>query len=283
MTSSNIKEAESSPPEPQPTQQTAPFEVSWVSLAMEKTRSIQQLFAGKFPRDLTGGQARPHSHLHTMNQAEALAGEQLQNSLTLKEAANQPSMEEGKAETQQTRSPAKTVKPKTSSALQSCTSAEQQTDKCHSQLKSAQTTSQPTSAWAHPHITQSPMSSVQTETSLQSAQARVAQTLAQFYLSSAQQQQPSPMWSDRGQAANKCTTSAPSTVSVSAPVTDSPLVSASVRGGREECMQEKENASVSGRRAIWSGSVSMKAAFLEKQAHWTTLSGTKGVCTPYSL
>lgn len=44
-------------------------------------------------------------------------------------------------------------------------------------------------------------------------------------------------------------------------------------------MQEKENAAISGRHATWSGSVSTKAAFLEKQAQWTTLSGTKGVCT----
>lgn len=233
---------------------------------MEKTRSIQQLFASRFPRDLTGGQARPHSHTHAMNRAEALAGEQLQTNLTFKEAANQPSVEEGKADTQQTRSPTQAFKPKTSLPLQSSTSAEQQTDKCHLRLKSAQTPSQP-------------------EASPQSAQARVAQSLAQFYLSSAQQQkqQASPMWSDQGLAANKCTTSAPSTVSVSSPVINSPLVSASVRGEREECLQEKENASVSGRRAIRSGSVSMKAAFLEKQAHWTTLSGSKGVCTLYFI
>lgn len=249
---------------------------------MEKKRSIQQFFAGRFPRDLTGGHVRPHSHVHAMNRAEALAGEQLQTSLTLKEAAKQPSVEEGKAETQQIRNPAQTIKQKTSSPHQSCTSVEQQTGKCHSQLKSAQTTLQPTSAWT----TQPPLSSEQTDTSLQSAQARVAQSLAQFYLSSAQQQQqqqPSPMWSDRGQIANKCTTSAPSTVSVGSPVTDALLVSACVREEREECMQEKENASVSGRRAIWSESVSMKAAFLEKQARWTTLSGTKGVCTLCSL
>ena len=274
MTSSNPKEAETSPPGPQPTPQTAPFEVSWVNLAMEKTRSIQQLFAGRFPRDLTGRQARPHSHVHATNRPEALSGEQTQ----------QPSVEEGKAEAQQTRSPAQTVKPKTPSPLQSCTSAAQQTDKCQTQLKSTQTTSQATSAWAHPHTTQSPLSSVQTETSPQSAQARVTQTLAQFYLCSAQQQQqqqqPSPMWSDRGQAANKCTTSALSTVSVNSPVTDSALGSASVRGEREECMKEKENASVSGRRY---GSVSIKATFMEKQAHWTALSRNKGVCTLSSV
>lgn len=41
------------PPEPQPVPQTASSEVSWVSMAMEKTRSLQQLFTSRFPRDLS--------------------------------------------------------------------------------------------------------------------------------------------------------------------------------------------------------------------------------------
>lgn len=269
MSSSNLKEAETSPQEPQPTPPTAPPEVSWMSLALEKTRSLQQLFAGRFPRDLTGVQARPRTHVHVMNQTEAPAVGQPQTGFTSHDATNHHSMEASKAETQQSRSQAQTVKPKMSPPA-----ADQQTSK---------NTAQPASVWAYPHTAPSPLSSVQAETSPQSAQMSVAQSLAQFYLSSCQQQHPSPTWSDRGQLASKCTTSAPSTVSASSPVTDSPLVSASVRGEREELTQEKESASVSGRRAIRSGSVSMKAAFLEKQAQWTTLSGTKAVCTLYSL
>ncbi|XP_028248885.1 uncharacterized protein KIAA1211-like isoform X2 [Parambassis ranga] len=46
------KAAESPPQEPQ----AAPPEVSWMSLAMEKTRSLQQLFTSRFPRDFTGMQ-----------------------------------------------------------------------------------------------------------------------------------------------------------------------------------------------------------------------------------
>lgn len=241
-----------------------------MSLALEKTRSLQQLFVGRFPRDLTGVQARPRAHVHVMNQTEAPAVGQLQTGFTSHDATNHPSMEASKAETQQSRSPAQTVKPKMSPP----SAADQQTSK---------NTAQPASVWAYPHTAPSPLSSVQAETSPQSAQMSVAQSLGKFYLSSCQQQQhPSPTWSNRGQVASKCTTSAPSTVSASSPVTDSPRVSASVRGEREELTEEKVSASVSRRQAIRLESVSMKAAFLEKQAHWTTLSGTT-VCTFYSL
>ncbi|XP_029696574.1 cancer-related regulator of actin dynamics isoform X2 [Takifugu rubripes] len=273
VTSSKLKEAETCPQEPQPTAPTAPPEVSWMSLAMEKTRSLQQLFAGRFPRDLTGVQARPQTHVHVMNTTEAPAGEQLQTSSTSHDATNHPSMEAGQAETQQSRNSAQAVKPKMSPLL----AADQQTNKCHSQPNTAQPTSQPASVWAHPHTTPSPLSSVQAETSPQSAQTSVAQSLAQFYLSSGQKQHPSPTWSDRGQVTSKCP-SAPASASASSSVRASPLVSASVRGEKEESMQEKGNASVSGRQAIWSGSVGMKAAFLEKQAQWTCgHSGTKTV------
>ncbi|TWW81050.1 hypothetical protein D4764_01G0008650 [Takifugu flavidus] len=279
VTSSKLKEAETCPQEPQPTAPTAPPEVSWMSLAMEKTRSLQQLFAGRFPRDLTGVQARPQTHVHVMNTTEAPAGEQLQTSSTSHDATNHPSMEAGQAETQQSRNSAQAVKPKMSPLL----AADQQTNKCHSQPNTSQPTSQPASVWAHPHTTPSPLSSVQAETSPQSAQTSVAQSLAQFYLSSGQKQHPSPTWSDRGQVTSKCP-SAPASASASSSVRASPLVSASVRGEKEESMQEKGNASVSGRQAIWSGSVGMKAAFLEKQAQWTCgHSGTKTVCTLYSL
>lgn len=241
-----------------------------MSLAMEKTRSLQQLFAGRFPRDLTGGQARPHAHAAT--RTEAPSGEQQQNSLTSNDAAKKPPTEAGKAEMLQN-SQAQMVKPKTSSPVQSHPSTEQQANKYHSQLKTAQ----PASAWPPLYTKQCPLSSTQTEASPQSAGPGVSQSLAHFYLSSGQQQ-PSPTWSDRGQLVHKCTAPAPSAVSASSPVTVSPLFPASVRGEREECLQENDNASVSGRRAMWSGSVSVKAAFLEKHAQWTTLSGTKGVC-----
>ncbi|XP_062288265.1 CRACD-like protein [Scomber scombrus] len=66
--------------EPQPAPQTASSEVSWMSLAMEKTRSIQQLFTSRFPRDFTGGQAvpRPQVQVQPTNQRETSTGSQIQ-------------------------------------------------------------------------------------------------------------------------------------------------------------------------------------------------------------
>ncbi|XP_071395341.1 CRACD-like protein [Centroberyx affinis] len=68
--SSNPEELEtalSAPQEPQTAPQSAPqsasSEVSWMSLAIEKTRSLQQLFSSRLPRDFTSMQtaARPQA------------------------------------------------------------------------------------------------------------------------------------------------------------------------------------------------------------------------------
>ncbi|KAK9537879.1 hypothetical protein VZT92_005454 [Zoarces viviparus] len=287
-TSSSPKEVEPSVQESQPASPMASSEVSWMNLAMLKTRSLQQLFTSRFPRDLTGAQtaARPQAQV----QAEAPTGAQaqtvkLQQSTTPIEAANQPSTDAVKAETvQRSRSQAQTVKPLLMAAqqktppVQSSTSRESQT---LNQTIEPQSASHPASS-SHPAVqtnpwtTQSPShSSTQTETSSQFAQGSVTQSLAQFYLSSGQQQPPS---SSRGvHTANqlKSTNSVCTTSSASSP----PPVSALGRGEREATMQEKEGAPLSARRAVWGGSVGVgeKASFLEKRAEWTTPPGTKGV------
>ncbi|XP_068561104.1 CRACD-like protein isoform X1 [Cebidichthys violaceus] len=271
--SSSLKEVEPSVQEPQPAPQTASSEVSWMSLAMLKTRSLQQLFTSRFPRDLTGAQtaARPQAQV----QAEAPTGAQaqtvkLQQSTTPIEAANQPSTDAGKAETVQSRSQAQAVKPLLMAAqqktppLQSSTSREPQTLKQTGEPQSASHPAVQTNPWT----TQSPShSSTQTETS--------SQSLAQFYLSSGQQQ---PPWSSRGvHTANKLksTNSISTTSSASSP----PPVSALGRGKREATLQEKEGAPLSARRAVWAGSVGVgeMTSFLEKRAEWTTPPGTKGM------
>ncbi|XP_031725491.1 acrosomal protein KIAA1210 [Anarrhichthys ocellatus] len=281
-TSSSPKEVEPSVQEPQPAPQTASSEVSWMSLAMLKTRSLQQLFTSRFPRDLTGAQtaARPQAQV----QAEAPTGAQaqtvkLQQSTTPIEAANQPSTDAVKAETvQRSRSQEQSVKPLLMAAqqktppVQSSTSREPQT---LNQIVEPQSASHP-AVQNNPWTTQSPShSSTQTETSSQFAQGSVTQSLAQFYLSSGQQQ---PPWSSRGvHTANqlKSTNSVCTTSSVSSP----PPGSALGRGEREATMQEKEGAPLSARRAVWGGSVGVgeKASLLEKRAEWTTPPGTKGV------
>ncbi|XP_059199554.1 capping protein-inhibiting regulator of actin dynamics [Centropristis striata] len=269
-TSSNPKEVETAvagPQQPQPSPQTASSEVSWMSMAMEKTRSLQQLFTSRFPRDFTGAQtaARPQAQVETQTV-------KTQQSTTTHEAANQPSNDAVKAETVQSRSQAQTVKPSVmavqqkTSLLQANACKEPQTLKQSSELQSASHPAVQTSPWTAQY-------SAQTDTSSQSTQGSATQSLAQSYLSSGQQQ---PPWSNRGfQPATqlKSTTSVSTTSSASAP----PTVSALGRGEREATVQEKEGASQTGRRAVWAGSVSGKAAFLEKRAEWTAPPGTKGV------
>ncbi|XP_029315373.1 uncharacterized protein cracdla [Cottoperca gobio] len=277
-TSSNIKEVETAVAalqEPQPAPPTASSEVSWMSLAMEKTRSLQQLFTSRFPRDLTGVQttAQPQAQVQTETQSGAQVQTQtvkIQQSTTPLEAANQPTTHVVKAETVQ--SQAQTVKPSLTAvqqktSVQSNTSREPQTAKPTNERQSA----------SHPAVqtrtAQSPLHSItQAETSSQIAQGSVTQSLAQSYLSSGQL---TPR-SNRGlYAANQLK----STTSVSATSLTSalPPVPALGRGERETAVQEKEGASQSGKRAVLAGAVSEKAAFLEKRAEWTNPPGTKGV------
>lgn len=266
-----------------------------MSLAMEKTRSLQQLFTSRFPRDFTGVQtaARPQAQAQTTNQTEVPTGAQIQTqtvkiqqSATPLEAANQSSTDAVKAETVQSRNQAQTVKPslmavqqKTSMASSRESQTSKQTNEPQSHPNTTQSASQSASVQTNAQTTQSPLhSSTHTETSSQFAQGSV--TLAQSYLSSGRQQQ--PPWSNRGlHTANqlKSTTSLPLTsVSTTSSAAAPPPVSAMGRGEREDTVQEREGASLSGRRAVWAGSVSEKAAFLEKRAEWTTPPGTKGVC-----
>lgn len=244
-----------------------------MSLAMEKTRSLQQLIASRFPRDFMGGQARPQTQVQTTNQTETIAGAQLLTSTTILEAANQPSADAGKAEPMQSKTQAQIVKPKMAPSLLSNTSKEQHPSKqiheSHSQPNTTQSASQAVSIQTHPRTAQSSsLSSIQAEISSQSPKG----SFAQFYLSLGQQQQQQPLWSNQGKPGNKCTAVAPSTVSVASSATTPSQVSVSGRGETEAIVQEKEDASVSGRRAVWPGS-----PFLEKQADWTS-PGTKGVC-----
>ncbi|KAK5890119.1 hypothetical protein CesoFtcFv8_013681 [Champsocephalus esox] len=265
-TSSNVKEVEAVvpvPQEPQPVPPTASSDVSWMSLAMEKTRSIQQLFTNRFPRDFSGGQTTPGPQAQTEGQTV-----KIQQSTTPLEAANQPPTE---AETGRSGSDAQTGKPSLISAQQKISLVQSNTCK---DPQTAKQTSEPQSA-SHPAVqtrtAQSPLhSSAQTETSSQLTQGNVTQSLAQSYLSSVQRQ---PSWSNRGlNAANQL-----KSTSVSTSASASPPVSALGKGEKETTVQEKEGPSQSGRRAVWAGAVSEKAAFLEKRAEWTTPPGTKEV------
>ncbi|XP_026152325.1 acrosomal protein KIAA1210 [Mastacembelus armatus] len=280
--------------EPQAAPQTASSEVSWMSLAIEKTRSLQQLFTSRFPRDFTGAQttAQPQTQVQPTNQTETGVQMQtqtvkLQPSTTPAQTANQPLADIMKTETVQSRSQAQVIKPSqmamqhktsTTSTNQINISREPQMPKpSNDHLNTTQSASQPASnppVQINPWATQSPLhSSTQTETSSQLAQGSVS--LAQAYLSSGHHETPQqPPWSNQGlHRTNQLKSAVSTTSSAMAP---SP-VSALGKGGRETNMQDKEISSLTGKQTVWARSVSERAAFLEKQAEGANPPGIKGV------
>ncbi|XP_072252821.1 uncharacterized protein cracdla [Leuresthes tenuis] len=269
--SSNPKEAETTIQEPEPGPQRSSSEVSWISLAMEKTRSLQQLFTSRFPRDFTGVQtaAQPQAQVQPTNQTEATG---------MLQTANQAPAHTVIEESFQSRTQAQSVNPSmqqkraATSPLHSKTSRESQMSKQITEDQSQPNTTQSVShAASHPTVqtipwtTQSPVrTSLQTTTTSELAQKNTSQSLAQSYLSSGQHQ---PSWSNRGlQPATqlKPTTSA-SVSSAAVPTSDSALES-----GERDGPLQKEGLSLSIRRAVWTGSVSERAAFLEKRGEWAT-------------
>lgn len=293
-TISNPKEetVPSTPQEPQSASQTASPEISWISLAMEKSRSLQQLLTGRLPRDFTTA-ARPQTQGQPVNQGQTvsrsqkvtqsdmLIGTQMQavktqQSATQLQAATQQSTDTVTPPTIQSGSQTQTTKtsllpttlqqkPSAPPSTQSHTSREpkQSNEPC---LKSNIT--QP--------VTQSPLHcSPQTETTPQFAQGSAAASLAQYYLSSGQYAKPQqPSRSDRGLQL-KSATSSPTPVSNTASTSAPPPVSALGRGERASAIQRIEGPSLFERRAFFSGSVGEKAALLEKQAELATPPGTK--------
>uniref|UniRef100_UPI0037E84E09 CRACD-like protein n=1 Tax=Semicossyphus pulcher TaxID=241346 RepID=UPI0037E84E09 len=265
------KETVPAPPqEPEPAPQTTSSEVSWMSLAMEKTKSLQQLF-NRFPRDFTGGQAapRPQAQEQTKSQTEAPTGAQIQTQTVKMQQETTPSTDAVKAShTQAVKPSLVAVQQKTSTAspVKSNISREPQALKQTSQPQSHPNTTP--SVKTNPPATQSPLHSApKTQTSSQFAQG-APQSLAQSYLSSGQQQ---PAWSNRGlQSTNQPVpaTSAPTSASTTSPAAAPPPVPASVTGDREATVQEKEAAPLS---------VSERAAFLEKRAERISPPATKGV------
>lgn len=237
-----------------------------MALAMEKTRSLQQLFTSRFPRDFAGNlQANMQSAVHKVqptNQTETVAGTQTQTV----QAASQPSVDTVKVEKAQSGSQAQTVKTspillpqKASPTLSNASrdpqmskhTSEEQTNALRSVSHSVGVTS--------PRTTQSPVRSPsQTDSSCQFAQGTSTQSLAQSYLSSGQQQS---SWNNRGlDSAQQLKSSSPGS------------------RGEGEAGAQKEGPPLTARRAFWSGSVSEKAAFLERRAEWSTAPGAKGVC-----
>ncbi|XP_034430817.1 acrosomal protein KIAA1210 isoform X2 [Hippoglossus hippoglossus] len=305
-TSSDAREvatAPSVPQEPQSAPAPALSEVSWMSLAMEKTRTLQQLFTGRFPRDLTGAQtvARPQAQVQPTTRTETQIGAQtqaqiakMQQGSTPSQAANQPSSDTVKTATVQSTSQAQAVQPSLVSVQQNTTTVatglsdtpkEAQTSKQTNEAQSHPSTTQFASqCLSHPPVQTKPWtpqfplrSSTQADTSSQFAlQGSATQCLAQSSSSQHATSQP-PAWTNRGVHPTnqlKPTASVSTTTSITAPP---PPVSALGKGERDANVQEKEGPSPIGRRAAWGGSVSERAAFLQKQPEWVTPAGAKEV------
>ncbi|XP_060909316.1 nascent polypeptide-associated complex subunit alpha, muscle-specific form isoform X2 [Labrus mixtus] len=278
------KKVETVPPAPQeppPTPQSTSSEVSWMTLAMAKTKSIQQLF-NRFPRDFTGAATQPQAQPQAQPTSPAPTPAavpiqtqtvKMQQSTTPPEAAKQPSIDAIGAEAAQ--SEAHVVKPslvatqqKTSMAspVKLAASREPQASKQTSQQPQTHRSTTPSAAVKiNTQTTQSPLhSATKTQTTSQfAAQGSTTQSLAQFYLNSGQQQQQQPPWSNQLNSASPALT----LVSTPCPAT-SPPDSASGGGERETAVQDKEVAPLS---------VSERAAFLEKRAERITSPSTKGM------
>ncbi|XP_057709096.1 capping protein-inhibiting regulator of actin dynamics isoform X2 [Corythoichthys intestinalis] len=188
--------------EPHSTQQTASPEVSWVSLAMEKTRSLHQLFARRFPKDCTN---------------------------TVSQTATQTTTDDDKPETELSKSPRQTT-----------VHAWKELEVPQSHINTNMTAAQ-TNPWT---------------TLLPSRSAFRSESPTKFEAVTTIHP---PLRSQRGPH--------PATQQLK-------TTTASVDEGKRT-VQEKESSSFLGKQSIRAGSVSEKAAFLEKQADWCSSPGTK--------
>ncbi|XP_021173011.2 CRACD-like protein isoform X1 [Fundulus heteroclitus] len=253
-TSSHPGQAETAPPETPPTPQTSSSEASWMSLAMEKTRSIQQLFTSRFQRDFTGAQnaARPKSQEETLagSQVPAQAVKVQPSSDTMKEEAAQSGSQEQAGKLQKKRmliSQFESYSPRESPV--------------------SRQTSQTLPNRAPPDATLSPHAG----TTSPFTRGNAPQLLPQSSQSSAEQP---ASWSNRGvqlTAAPPAVESAPAAPSAAAPLDSSPE-----RREREASFLT-ETPSLVSKRVLWTGSVADRAAFLEKRAEHSTSASLKEV------
>lgn len=235
---SQLKGVPPAPEGPQP--HATSTEVSWMSVAIEKTKSLQNLFTSKFPRDLTGGQTATHLQ-KTQGQTFNRSHPDTQTQDT--KSSNQPFTDAAKTEVQQHKALAQTIKQSPSS-----NTAQQNTPKA-SLLKEAQikpTEQEPTSTepatqsvtQGNIWITQSPLRSVR--------------QVENASLSSPHNTSRQPPWSTRSL---KSTGQA---------------VTPSSQDNTAECTVSATNVEETDEQPVWGRSVSKKAAFLEKRAEWTS-------------
>nr|XP_057937094.1 capping protein-inhibiting regulator of actin dynamics isoform X2 [Doryrhamphus excisus] len=229
--------------EPQSAPQSTSPEVSWVSLAMEKTRSLQQLFSRRFPKDFSGGQSTtcPQTSTQLPNPGEVVNGKQVKSHIVgLQESVKPVQVESTTGATEQSKT-----------TIKSWTEPEVPQAQCFPHVVSHQ------SVLTNQYASQSP-SHASPQSEIPSSCGPVTPSLVQSGPSSRSYRglQPIP-------TLPKSTTSA-QTGAVTSPAVDE----------EQREFLEKESPSLLGKRGGWAGSVSEKAAFLERRAEWTA--GAKG-------
>lgn len=276
-TSIHLRESETGPQVTQPSPQASSSDVSWMSLAMEKTRSLQHLLTSRFQRDFTGTQtgARPKS------QEETITGPQVQNqTVKLQQSTPQQSSDKMKEESVQSSDQEQAVKPSAPASqkkmtlitqFESCNSRDspisRQMTQGQTQPNKAQSDAQAITKTTHSPSPSSPL--IGNTSPFTFTRKNAPQLLAQPYQSSPQQQtcgtsqglQPATQLKHVPSALD----SEPAVTSAAAPTLDFAL-----ERREKESSVLKESPSLVSKRVLWTGSAADRAAFMEKRAEWTT-------------
>ncbi|XP_034042726.1 LOW QUALITY PROTEIN: acrosomal protein KIAA1210 [Thalassophryne amazonica] len=295
--STSPKEMGNTPQEPQSAPKTVSSEVSWMNLAMEKTRSLQQLFTSRFPRETAyrpqmqsqlPSQEQSESHSQTAMQPEVPAGTQRQmwtvktpkkcfnsacpNAFTTN--AVKPSITQSRSLEQSVKPP---VQQKTSVTSNSQSSTSGQTQVANDPPVSPSTSQSMLQPLSHTKIQTA--QSAQTETVSPPAHGPGTQSLTEPQPPSDQQATPQqPPWCNRGLHLASQLKSTTSTLSSTSTVTSASAqspVSGLENEDRAAAMQEQEGRSLSVRRTVWAGSRDEELLFLERRAEWITPPVTK--------
>ncbi|XP_023193012.1 uncharacterized protein KIAA1211-like homolog [Xiphophorus maculatus] len=276
-TSMHLAESETAPQVTQPSSQASSSDVSWMSLAMEKTRSLQHLLTSRFQRDFTGTQtgARPKS------QEETITGPQVQNqTVKIQQSTPQLSSDKMKEESVQSSGEEQAVKPSAPASqkkmtlitqFESCSSRDSPISRQMSQGQTQPNRAQ-SDPQAIPRTTHSPSPSsplIGNTSPFTFTRRNAPQSLAQPNQSSPQQQ---TCWTSQGlQPATQfkhvpsALDSEPAVTSAAAPTLDFAL-----ERREKESSVPKESPSLVSKRVLWTGSAADRVAFMEKRAEWTT-------------
>ncbi|XP_007555533.1 uncharacterized protein KIAA1211 [Poecilia formosa] len=273
----HLGESETATQETQPSPQASSSDVSWVSLAMEKTRSLQHLLTRRFQRDFTGTQtgARPKS------QEETITGPQVQNqTVKTQQSTPQLSSDKIKEESVQSSGQEQAVKPSTPASqkkmtmitqFESCSSRDspipRQTSHCQTQPNRAQSDAQAIPRTNHSPSPSSPL--IGNTSPFTFTRRNAPPLLAQPYQSSPQQQ---TCWTSQGLQPATQLKHVPSALESEPAVTSAaaPTLDFALERREKESSVPRESPSLVSKRVLWTGSAADRFAFMEKRAEWTT-------------